>query len=105
MHSPSRPSSPPAADVAASPRRRVRIGKRIRRWLAARSIAIAAGVVPTIYVAYMWLVRVTSRHDDTLLTPLLLDMVARHDRAVAALWHQEVFSVAYNYRHLHGHTL
>ncbi len=85
--------------------RRVRPGKRIRRWLAARGIAVVARVLPTLYVAYMWLVRVTSRHDDVLLTPLLLDAVERHDRAIAALWHEEVFSVAYNYRHLHGHTL
>src|SRR5258706_8422081 len=85
--------------------RRVRVGKRMRRWLAARSIAFAAGVLPTLYMTYMWLVRMTSRHDDVLLTPLLLGAVERHDRAIAALWHQEVFSVAYNYRHLHGHTL
>ncbi len=85
--------------------RRVRVGKRMRRWLAARSIAFAAGVLPTLYMTYMWLVRMTSRHDDVLLTPLLLGAVERHDRAIAALWHQEVFSVAYNYRHFHGHTL
>jgi hypothetical protein len=85
--------------------RRVRLGKRVRRWLAARSIALAARVLPALYMAYMWLVRVTSRHDDVLLTPLLLDAVERHDRAIAALWHQEVFTVAYNYRHLRGHTL
>jgi lysophospholipid acyltransferase (LPLAT)-like uncharacterized protein len=53
----------------------------------------------------MWVVRVTSRHDDVLLTPLLLGAAERHDRAVAALWHQEVFSVAYNYRHFRAHTL
>jgi lysophospholipid acyltransferase (LPLAT)-like uncharacterized protein len=52
----------------------------------------------------MWLVEVTSRHDDRL-KPLLIGLAVRHDRAVAILWHQEVFSVAYNYRHYHGHTL
>lgn len=52
----------------------------------------------------MWLVEVTSRHEDGL-SELLLGCVARYDRAVAVLWHQEVFSVAYNYRHFHGHTL
>src|SRR5262249_44359278 len=61
-------------------------------------------LVPRLYEAYMWLVEVTSRHDDRL-TALLLDAVDRHDRAVALLWHQEVFTVAYNYRHFHGHTL
>jgi lysophospholipid acyltransferase (LPLAT)-like uncharacterized protein len=53
----------------------------------------------------MWLVSVTSRHDATRLDEVLFDAIRRHDRAVAALWHQEVFSVAYNYRHFHGHTL
>ncbi len=100
------PNRSSSSALSSPPRvRRVRVGKRIRRWLAARSIAIAALVLPWLYVAYMWLVRVTSRHDDALLAPLLLGAVERHDRAVAALWHQEVFSVAYNYRKLRGHTL
>jgi hypothetical protein len=72
--------------------------------LAARLVALAAALLPRLYLAYMWLVEVTSRHDDRL-TPLLLAAVERHDRAVAVLWHQEVFTVAYNYRHYHGHTL
>jgi lysophospholipid acyltransferase (LPLAT)-like uncharacterized protein len=98
-------SPPIAVGMPRAAVRHVRVGKRLRRWLAARSIAFAARVLPTLYMAYMWLVRVTSRHDDVLLTPLLRGAVERHDRAIAALWHQEVFSVAYNYRHLHGHTL
>jgi len=98
-------SPSPAGEMSLPRTRHVRIGKRFRRWLAARAIAAAARVVPPLYMAYMWLVRVTSRHDDTLLTPLLLGAAERHGRAVAALWHQEVFSVAYNYRHFHGHTL
>ncbi len=98
-------SPSPAGEMSPPRTRHVRIGKRVRRWLAARGIAAAARLLPPLYMGYMWLVRVTSRHDDTLLTPLLLRAVERHDRVVAALWHQEVFSVAYNYRHLHGHTL
>jgi lysophospholipid acyltransferase (LPLAT)-like uncharacterized protein len=89
---------------SATRRRRVRAGKRVRRWLAARLVGLAAVVLPRLYVAYMWLVEVTSRHDDGL-TTLLSGCRDRHDRAVAVLWHQEVFSVAYNYRHFHGHTL
>jgi Kdo2-lipid IVA 3' secondary acyltransferase len=81
-----------------------RAGKRLRRWLALRLIGLAAAVVPRLYTGYMWLVEVTSRHDDRL-TTLLNGCADRHDRAVAVLWHQEVFSVAYNYRHFHGHTL
>ena len=79
--------------------------KRVRRWLAARAIALAAIVLPRLYVWYMRLVWATSRHDDRLLTPLLRGCVARHGRAVAVLWHEEVFSVAFAYRHLRGHTL
>ena len=102
MESPVVPRS--ADDRPAAPTRRVRPVKRARRWLAARLVALAALVLPRLYMAYMWLVEVTSRHDDRL-TPMLLDALARHDRLVCVLWHQEVFTVAYNYRHYYGHTL
>jgi lysophospholipid acyltransferase (LPLAT)-like uncharacterized protein len=49
-------------------------------------------------------VEISSHHDDRL-TELLVGLADRHDRAVAVLWHQEVFTVAYNYRHFGGHTL
>jgi lysophospholipid acyltransferase (LPLAT)-like uncharacterized protein len=84
--------------------RRQRWTKRLRRWAARRLVALAAAILPRLYMAYMWLVEVTSRHDDRL-TALLVGAADRHDRAVAVLWHQEVFTVAYNYRHYHGHTL
>ena len=98
-------TQPRAAGTAAASRaqRKARV-KHLRRWAAARLVALAAAVLPHLYMAYMWLVEVTSSHDDRL-TSLLLGTVARHDRAVAILWHQEVFSVAYNYRHYHGHAL
>ena len=90
--------------TATSRTQRKRRAKRLRRWVAACLVAFAAAVLPRLYMAYMWLVEVTSRHDDRL-TTLLLGTVERHDRAVAILWHQEVFSVAYNYRRYHGHAL
>jgi len=62
-------------------------------------------LLPRLYMAYMRLVEATSHHDDETLTSLIVGAVDRHDRVVALLWHQEVFSVAYNYRKLHGHTL
>ena len=104
------PSAPDHRDDSAAPSslrpaRPMRLGKRIRRWLAGRAIAIATVVLPRLYMAYMGLVRITSRHDAQRLDDVLFGAVDRHDRAVAALWHQEVFSVAYNYRHFHGHTL
>lgn len=94
-----------APDSVAPPAKRKRLGKRLRRWLAARAIAVATLVLPRLYLAYMTLVRLTSREDGRRLDEVLFDAVDRHDRAVAALWHEEVFTVAYNYRHFHGHTL
>jgi hypothetical protein len=77
----------------------------VRRQAAAAAVAFAAVVLPRLYVAYMWLVEATSRKDDALLGHLLFGSVERYDRVVAVLWHQEVFSVAYNYRRFHAHTL
>lgn len=93
-------------ELASAPARKPpRLAKRVRRWLAARLIELATIVLPRLYMAYMWLVRVTSREDGRSLDEVLFDAANRHDRAVAALWHEEVFTVAYNYRHFHGHTL
>lgn len=89
--------------IALRMKRRKRV-KHARRWIARRLVGAAAAVLPRLYMAYMWLVEVTSRHDDRL-SPILLGAVERHDRAVAILWHQEVFTVAFNYRKYHGHTL
>jgi lysophospholipid acyltransferase (LPLAT)-like uncharacterized protein len=61
-------------------------------------------VLPWLYVAYMWLVEVTSRHEEGL-WDLMSACLDRHDRAVGTLWHQEVFTVAFNYRNYHPHTL
>ncbi len=85
--------------------RKLRLAKRVRRWLAARAIASAAVVLPRLYMLYMALVRITSHEDGRKLDEVLGAAADRHDRAVAALWHEEVFTVAYNYRHFHGHTL
>ncbi len=95
----------PSAEVAPAPMRTPRLAKRVRRWLAKRGIALAALVLPRLYLAYMWLVRVTSRHETRRFDELIAGSLERHDRAVGVLWHQEVFSVAYNYRHFHPHTL
>lgn len=58
-------------------------------WLAVRT-------VPRLYIAYMWLVFATSRVDRNGFE-LLDEISAKHDGAVALLWHEEVFSVAYAY--------
>ena len=103
MHAATQPQ--PAAAQRDRLRRKKRLGKRVRRWLAARGIGLAVVVLPRLYVAYMWLVRVTSRHETDRFDFLIRDALDRHDRCVGVLWHQEVFSVAYDYRDFHPHTL
>ncbi len=90
---------------AATPPRKKRWRTRLRRWISGRLIALMVILLPRLYMAYMRLVEVTSRHDGDTLTKLIIGAVERHDRVIALLWHQEVFSVAYNYRQFHGHTL
>ena len=86
-------------------RRPPRLTKRVRRWVGRRLVRLATIVLPRLYLAYMWLVRVTSREDDHLLQEQIYGALARHDRVIGALWHDEVFSVAYNYRLYRPHTL
>src|SRR5205823_10290429 len=81
-----------ARDEQILPKRKS-FAKRVRRGLAAAGVRLAALFLPRLYVAYMWLVEATSRRDDALLGELLFGCLERYDRAVAALWHQEVFSV------------
>lgn len=64
---------------------------------------LAFTVLPEIYLLYMRFVWWTSRVEDEL--ELLQEVRRRHDGAVCLLWHEEVFSVAWSYRRLHGHTL
>jgi lysophospholipid acyltransferase (LPLAT)-like uncharacterized protein len=74
--------------------RRIRHGARkavVRplTWLALRT-------VPYLYVAYMKLVFATSRVDVNGFGRLH-DITRDHDGAIALLWHEEVFTVAYAY--------
>jgi lysophospholipid acyltransferase (LPLAT)-like uncharacterized protein len=90
---------------AGSEQRRARtLKRRIRHGLSRALVGLAVGTLPYLYYAYCWFVWKTSRVVDNLTDPLT-DAYARHDRFVALLWHQEVFTVAYAYRHLHGTTL
>ncbi len=100
-----RPRAVPTARRPAAPRRPPRLSKRARRWIGRRLVRLATIVLPRLYVAYMWLVRVTSREDDRMLQQQIYGALARHDRVIGALWHDEVFSVAYNYRLYRPHTL
>ena len=78
--------------------------RRLRSALTTPAVNLAAWIFPSLYMAYCWLVWRTSRVDDGLTGPLR-DAARRHGGFVALLWHQEVFTVAYSYRHLNGHTV
>ena len=77
--------------------------RRLEKSLHRALVALAVAVVPRLYIAYMWLVYRTSRVEYLGCTPDVL--MSRYGRAVIALWHEEVFFVAYAFRHLRAHTL
>lgn len=66
-------------------------------------MAIAVAVLPRLYMAYMWIVARTSTTEHLGCHPDLIR--AHYGRGVYALWHDEVFFVAYAFRRWHGHTL
>jgi hypothetical protein len=100
---PAEPSSGEAAAAATTPPRKTRltrrIGKRIRRVL----MAVVVAVVPRLYLAYMWLVWRTSRVEDVGCLPSQIR--DHYGRGVVALWHDEVFFVAWAFGRWRPHTL
>ena len=66
----------------------------------------AAWIVPYFYLFYMRLVWATSRLEGAE-GFVLNDIADAHDGAIALLWHEEVFTVAYGYPYIdvQGHTL
>lgn len=93
-----------SATAEPAPRGRKRSRQR-RAKKALRRVLMAIGLhtVPYLYVAYMWLVYRTSRVETLGPHP----GIARREfgRAVYALWHQEVFFVAYGFGEYHPDTL
>ncbi len=94
------------AGRSASPPHLRRLRKAARRALSRALNGIALLVLPPLYGLYMRFVYATSRvrRNDF---ERLHDIVAERDGAVALLWHEEVFSVAYGYPYLglRVHTL
>jgi hypothetical protein len=80
--------------------------RRVQRFLSRHLSALAASVVPALYVAYMRLVWATSRIEGREAFTLE-QLAAEHNGAVALLWHEGVMTVAYGYAHLglRAHTL
>lgn len=81
--------------------------RRIRPLFSQPLSRLAALVVPHLYVAYMRFVWATSRIEGGDFGQRLNGIAAEYDGAVALLWHEEVFTVAYGYDYLglRGHTL
>lgn len=81
--------------------------RRLRRQLlkAVRraGMAVSLRTVPYLYIGYMWLVYRTSRVETFGLHPH--ELRKRVGGGVYALWHDEVFFVAYSFRDYHGSTL
>jgi len=71
----------------------------------ARRVAmfVALHTVPYLYLAYMWLVERTSRVEELGYRPDLVR--ANAGRGVYALWHDEVFFVAWSFGKYEGDTL
>lgn len=91
---------------SAAPRRSLahRIRRRLRGFFARRLLRLAELTVPYVYVAYMWLVWKTSRH-EAIGWERVSQIADDNDGFVGMLWHDEVFSVAWAYRSMKPHTL
>lgn len=70
--------------------------RRLRKAVVHPLTLLGLAVIPRLYVAYMKLVWATSRVDFNGFEGLH-DITRDHDGAVALLWHEEVFTVAYGY--------
>ncbi|MEZ6185021.1 MAG: DUF374 domain-containing protein [Planctomycetota bacterium] len=93
-----------AFDKAASARPARKLRRRIRHAVGEQLLSWLVAVVPLLYYGLMSLINRSCVVDDELTEPLQAAM-RRHDRALGLLWHQEVFSVAFNNRTLRPHTL
>ena len=100
----------PAQATGAIPRRRGWLEQQFRQHVrpvfSKRLSALAAAVVPAIYMAYMRLVFATSRVEPNNFLDLKQTIV-QYNGAVGLLWHEEVATVAYGYFYLgfRPHTL
>ncbi len=96
---------PEGSSFEATVERRAPRGWRrwLRHWIARPLVAVAGLVLPYAYMLYIRFVWWTSQVVDH--TWPMYDGMRRHDRVVALLWHEEVFTVAWAYRRHVPHTL
>jgi lysophospholipid acyltransferase (LPLAT)-like uncharacterized protein len=83
-----------------------RARRRVRRFFTRPLAAFSAALAPPLYMLYMRFVWSTSRVDLGNFGELQ-KLCDHYDGAIALLWHEEVFTVAYGYwwAGIHGHTL
>ena len=92
-----------ASGESAPEERKRSLQRRLTKSLRAALMSIGLHTVPYLYVAYMWLVYRTSRVETLGPHPhALREMLGQ---GIYALWHDEVFFVAYSFKDYRGHTL
>jgi len=74
-----------------------------KRLIRAPLLAVGLFLLPWAYMAYCRFVWLTSRKIDRMKD--FRRWGDEHDGLISALWHEEVFTVAFCYRDFHGHTL
>jgi lysophospholipid acyltransferase (LPLAT)-like uncharacterized protein len=105
---PRAPPGEPDPTPPEEPRRRPllrRLRHALRPLVARPLLALGLAVLPRLYTAYMWFVWKTSRVEDFGFPGLAVEILDAHGGFVGVLWHEEVFSVAWAWRGIHGHTL
>ena len=93
-----------SANAEPAPRARKRsLQRRTKKALRRAFVAVGLYTIPYLYVAYMWFVHRTSRVET--LGPHPHRMREMLGQGIYALWHDEVFFVAYSFKDYQGHTL
>src|SRR5262245_58772990 len=83
--------------------RKTSFQRRTKKALRRAFVSVGLYTIPYLYIAYMWFVYRTSRVETLGPHPhRLREMLGR---GIYALWHDEVFFVAYSFKDYHGHTL
>src|SRR5687768_16264573 len=92
-----------ASPEVAPRRRKTTFQRRVEKALRSAFVALGLYTLLYLYIAYMWLVYRTSRVETLGPHPhLLREMLGN---GIYALWHDEVFFVAWAFRNYRGHTL
>jgi lysophospholipid acyltransferase (LPLAT)-like uncharacterized protein len=99
------PSNPAPEPPAANPEeeRQTRLPRRIKKAFKRFFVSLAVATLPRIYLTYMWFVYKTSKVEELGFTPAM--MREQCGQGIWAIWHDEVFFVAYAFGKYKPHTL